>query len=109
MVSFVHLIFGIIRLWTDRENRVAKSPYGLNDKDIASLPFYSFPGSPKCVVRVSDAEQLAARKRTAIGVDYPAMNPLHSYMSGTRVMTLNGRHLTELSGYTPYRSRGYGY
>ncbi|KAH9933358.1 uncharacterized protein B0H18DRAFT_642841 [Fomitopsis serialis] len=53
----------------------AKKAFGLNDKEIASLPFMDFSGSSKTIYRLTDCKALADRKRVALGndaFDYPA-------------------------------------
>lgn len=70
---------------------VAKSEFKLNDKDIASLPFYGFPNSRKRVFTLSDLQAHAKRKFEATGIPYPAMNSLTPYM------TLKGRNVKDLS------------
>ncbi|KDQ08054.1 hypothetical protein BOTBODRAFT_38273 [Botryobasidium botryosum FD-172 SS1] len=72
----------------------AKKFYGLSDKDIAALPFQGFNGSSKQVIPLHEIEAHAKRKFEATGIPYEAMTAYRA----PHPLTVNGPHLTNLSG-----------
>jgi len=70
----------------------AKREFGLNDKEIASLPFYGFAGSRKTVFKLDDLSALAESKAETLGTSYPAQTIPPQY----RVKTTD--YLTGLKG-----------